>query len=145
MTEPSLWAREVEADVLPTLRELGISFVPYSPLGRGFLAGAIRSLDGLASDDYRRRQPRFQPGNIERNLAIVDSLSRVAAQVEATPAQLALAWLLHQGEDIVPIPGTKHRERLEENTAAAEVSLTAAQLAELDRAAPVGAAAGARY
>ncbi len=125
--------------------ELGIGFVAYSPLGRGFLTGAIRSLGGLSEDDYRRRQPRFQPGNLERNLAIVDRVAELAAELRATPAQLALAWLLHQGDDIVPIPGTKNPERLAENVAAANVSLSAEQLARLDRAAPVGAAVGARY
>jgi aryl-alcohol dehydrogenase-like predicted oxidoreductase len=144
-SEYSLWARDVEAEVLPTLRELGIGFVPYSPLGRGFLTGAIRSLDGLSADDYRRRQPRFQPDNLGRNLAIVDRLSELAAELRATPAQLALAWLLHQGDDIVPIPGTKHSERVAENVAAEDVRLSAEQLARLDRAAPLGAAAGARY
>ena len=143
-SEYSLWSRDVEAEVLPTLRELGIGFVAFSPLGRGFLTGTIRSLDGLDADDYRRRQPRFQPGNLERNLRLVDAVARIAAAIGATPAQLALAWLLHQGEDVVAIPGTKRRERLEENAAAAELRLSVEQLAELDRAAPVGAAAGAR-
>ena len=143
-SEYSLWSRDVEAEVLPTLRELGIGFVAFSPLGRGFLTGTIRSLDGLDADDYRRRQPRFQPGNLERNLRLVDAVARIAAAIGATPAQLALAWLLHQGEDVVAIPGTKRRERLEENAAAAELRLSVEQLAEVDRAAPVGAAAGAR-
>ncbi len=144
-TEYSLWTRDPETGVLPVCRELGIGFVPYSPLGRGFLSGAIRSLDALPAGDWRRENPRFQPENLSRNLALVERVEGLARQKHCTPAQLALAWLLAQGPDIVPIPGTKRRERLEENAAAVAVTLTAADLAELDAALPRGAAAGERY
>ncbi|THG32984.1 aldo/keto reductase [Naasia lichenicola] len=138
-SEYSLWTRDPEGDVLPTLRELGIGLVPYSPLGRGFLTGAVRSVDQLDADDFRRANPRFQGENLEANLAIVDSVERVATEVGATPAQVALAWLLAQGDDIAPIPGTKKVTRLEENVAADEVELSAEQLATLsDIAAPSG-------
>jgi aryl-alcohol dehydrogenase-like predicted oxidoreductase len=138
-SEYSLWTRDPEAAVLPVLRELGIGFVPYSPLGRGFLTGTIRSLDALDPADFRRHNPRFAGENLERNIGIVEHVDRVASEAGATPAQVALAWLLAQGDDIVPIPGTKRVERLEENAGAAEVALTPEQLADLSSiAAPVG-------
>jgi aryl-alcohol dehydrogenase-like predicted oxidoreductase len=136
-TEYSLWTRDPEAELLPLLRELGIGFVPYSPLGRGFLTGAIRSVDVLADDDFRRSNPRFE--NLDANLAIVDAVEAVAVEAGATPAQVALAWILAQGEGIAPIPGTKRVERLDENVGADALELTADQLATLDGlAAPVG-------
>ncbi len=145
-TEWSLWTRDVEAnDVLATVRELGIGFVAYSPMGRGFLSGAIRSVEGLEPGDYRRNSPRFKDGNIEQNLELLDRLEAFASRKGITPAQLALAWLLAQGHDVVPIPGTKRIERLEENVAAASVTFTPEELAELDGLAPVGATAGDRY
>jgi aryl-alcohol dehydrogenase-like predicted oxidoreductase len=136
-TEYSLWSREPEQELLPLLRELGIGFVPYSPLGRGFLTGAIKSVDALAEDDFRRSNPRFE--NLDANLAIVEAVETVATDAGATPAQVALAWILAQGEGIAPIPGTKRVGRLEENAAADDLVLTAAQLATLsDLDAPVG-------
>ncbi|MEJ3405963.1 aldo/keto reductase [Rathayibacter sp. YIM 133350] len=141
-TEYSLWSRDPEAEVLPTVRELGIGFVPYSPLGRGFLTGAIRSLDQLDDADFRRSNPRFEGENLDANLRIVETVEAVAAELEATPAQVALAWLLAQGEDIAPIPGTKRVERIEENVGADALELSADQLARLDG---VPAAAGDRY
>jgi aryl-alcohol dehydrogenase-like predicted oxidoreductase len=144
-TEYSLWTRDPEDEVLPTVRELGIGFVAYSPLGRGFLSGEIRSIDDLADDDFRRANPRFQGENFQRNLDLVERVQEIASKKAVTPSQLALAWLLHRGEDIVPIPGTKRRRYLEENAAAAEISLTDDELAGIDEAAPVGAAAGDRY
>lgn len=141
-TEYSLWSRDPEAEILPTVRELGIGFVPYSPLGRGFLTGAIRSLDHLDESDFRRANPRFAGDALEANLAIVDNVEAVAAEVGATPAQVALAWLLAQGEDIAPIPGTRRIAALEENVAADAVQLSAAQIAALGQ---VGAAVGDRY
>jgi len=144
-TEYSLWTREVEAEILTTCRELGIGFVPYSPLGRGFLTGKIQKPDDLAATDWRRNGPRFEADNIERNLAMVRRLEGLAKRKGVKPAQLALAWVLAQGEDIVPIPGTKHRHFLEENVAALEIELTKEDLAELDKAAPAGSTAGARY
>jgi len=140
-TEYSIWAREPEAEILPTLRELGIGFVPYSPLGRGFLTGRLRSLDELADDDFRRFQPRLQGDNLEANIAIVERIDALAAAKGATPAQIALAWVLAQGEDVVPIPGTKRRPYLEENAAAADVELSDEELAQLGDA----QAAGDRY
>ncbi|CAI9391659.1 aldo/keto reductase [Microbacterium sp. T2.11-28] len=138
-TEYSLWTRDPEAELLPALRELGIGFVPYSPLGRGFLTGAIRSTDQLAEGDFRRSNPRFVDGALQQNLRIVEAVEAVAADAGATPAQVALAWLLAQGDDIAPIPGTRRVERLEENVAADAVVLTAEQRARLDAlAAPVG-------
>lgn len=138
-TEYSLWTRDPETELLPALRELGIGFVPYSPLGRGFLTGAIRSVDTLDEKDFRRSNPRFADGALDANLAIVEVIERVAAEAGATPAQVALAWLLAQGEGIAPIPGTRRLERLEENIGADALVLTLAQLAELDAvAAPVG-------
>ena len=139
-TEYSLWSRDPERELIPLLRELGIGFVPYSPLGRGFLTGAIRSVDVLADDDFRRSNPRFE--NLDANLVIVDAVETVAAEAGATPAQVALAWILAQGEGIAPIPGTKRVERLEENVGADAVVLSAEQLAALDALAP---AVGDRY
>ncbi|MFC9351443.1 aldo/keto reductase [Arthrobacter sp. NPDC057013] len=144
-TEYSLWEREPETKVFPVLAELGIGFVPYSPLGRGFLTGQLRSPDDFAEDDFRRHSPRFQGENFTRNLQLVDRVKELADEKQCSPAQLALAWLLAQGEHIVPIPGTKKRERLAENLGAADVELSAADLARLDELAPAGAAAGARY
>ncbi|MFE6387138.1 aldo/keto reductase [Nocardiopsis dassonvillei] len=141
-TEYSLWTRDVETDVLPALRELGIGLVPYSPLGHGFLTGGIRSLDGLDAADWRRTNPRFTGGNLTRNLRIVDEVSEVAAEAGATPAQVALAWLLARGEGIAPIPGTRRTDRLEENTAADGLRLTSAQITRLDELAP---ASGERH
>lgn len=130
-TEYSLWSRDPEAELLPLLRELGVGFVPYSPLGRGFLTGAIRSLDALDASDFRRNNPRFEAGNLAENLKIVDAVQAVASELGATPAQVALAWILVQGEGIAPIPGTKRVSRLEENVAADAVVLSAEQLATL--------------
>jgi aryl-alcohol dehydrogenase-like predicted oxidoreductase len=133
-TEYSIWARDPEAEILPTVRELGIGFVPYSPLGRGFLTGTVRRTDELAADDYRRFQPRFQGDNLEANVAIVERIDALARAHDATPAQIALAWVHAQGEDVVPIPGTKRRRYLEENAAALDVELSADDLATLDGA-----------
>ncbi|NLT06701.1 MAG: aldo/keto reductase [Solirubrobacterales bacterium] len=144
-TEYSLWTRDVEDTVLPTVRELGIGFVAYSPLGRGFLTGRFASPADIPEGDFRAHNPRFQGENFERNKAIVRRVGELAERKGATPGQLALAWVLAQGDDIVPIPGTKRRAYLEENVAAAEVELTADELAALDAAAPAGAAAGDRY
>ncbi|MFF8481046.1 aldo/keto reductase [Streptomyces antibioticus] len=141
-TEYSLWSRDPEAELLPLLRELGIGFVPYSPLGHGFLTGQIRSTEDFAADDWRRINPRFIGENFQRNLRIVDEVEAVASEAGATPAQIALAWLLAQGDDIAPIPGTKRVTRVEENTAADRVELTAAQLDRLNRLTP---AAGERH
>src|SRR5205809_4858019 len=135
-TEYSLWPRDPRAALLPLLRELGIGFVPYSPLGHGFLTGTIRSPKDLADDDWRKNNPRFTEGNLEQNLRIVDELEAVASEVGATPAQVALAWLLAQGDDIAPIPGTKRVSRVEENTAADAIELSAAQIARLDDLTP---------
>jgi aryl-alcohol dehydrogenase-like predicted oxidoreductase len=142
-TEYSLWSREPEDEILPTCRELGIGFVAYSPLGRGFLTGAIQSIDDLDEDDYRRFSPRFQGENFQRNLDLVTKISELAADKAVTPAQLGLAWVLAQGEDIVPIPGTKRRARLEENVAAVDVVLSDDELREIADALPE--AAGQRY
>ncbi|GIG20853.1 oxidoreductase [Cellulomonas chitinilytica] len=144
-TEYSLFTRDVEATILPTLRELGIGLVPYSPLGRGVLTGAITSTDALAADDFRRSNPRFQGEAFEANLRLVDRVRSLAAELGVSPAQLALAWVLAQGDDVVPIPGTRRVGRLEENVGAAAVTLTADDLAALTDAVPAGAAAGARY
>jgi aryl-alcohol dehydrogenase-like predicted oxidoreductase len=144
-TEYSLWTRDPEDEVLPTCRELGIGFVAYSPLGRGFLTGRFRSIDDLPPDDYRRNSPRFQGENFQRNLELVRQVEEVARRKRCTPSQLALAWVLAQGDDIVPIPGTKQRKYLEENTRAIEVELSAADLAEIDEVAPKGVAVGERY
>ena len=145
-TELSLWTRDVEENgVLATVRELGIGFVAYSPIGRGFLSGEIRSIDDLAPDDFRRHNPRFQGENFAKNLELVDRVREIAAEKGVTASQLALAWVLAQGPDVVPIPGTKRVSYLEQNTAAAELQLTTDDLARLDEAAPVGATAGDRY
>ncbi len=127
------------------MRELGIGFVAYSPLGRGFLTGRFRSLDDLAADDFRRHSPRFQQGNFERNLELVTRVEEIADEKGVRPGQLALAWVMAQGEDIVPIPGTKHRRYLEENVAAAEIALSEDELRRITEAAPQGAASGDRY
>ena len=144
-TEWSLWSRDPEDELLPLVRELGIGFVPYSPLGRGFLTGQFRTPDDIPEDDFRRHNPRFQGENFTRNLQLVDRVKDLADQQGCTPAQLALAWLLAQGDDVAPIPGTKKRSRLEENLGALEVELTADDLARLDELAPVGVAAGDSY
>ncbi len=144
-TEYSLWTRDPEDEILPTVRELGIGFVPYSPLGRGFLSGAIKSIDDLAQDDYRRFSPRFQGENFNKNLELVEQVNAIASSKGVTPSQLALAWLLAQGEDIVPIPGTKRRQYLEENIGATEISLTQEELSRIEQVAPKGVAAGSRY
>ena len=144
-TEYSLWSRDVEDEILPTVRELGIGFVAYSPLGRGFLTGQIRSFDDLPEDDYRRFSPRFQGDNFQRNLNLVEKVREIAQEKGVAPSQLALAWLLHRGNDVVPIPGTKRRKYLEENAAATDVELTDEDLARIDEAAPKGVAAGDRY
>jgi aryl-alcohol dehydrogenase-like predicted oxidoreductase len=144
-TEYSLWSRDPEDGLLDVCRELGIGFVAYSPLGRGFLTGRYRALDDLAADDWRRNNPRFQGENFQKNLDIVARVTRVAERKHCTPAQLALAWLLAQGDDIVPIPGSKRRERLEENAAASDIQLTADDLREIDALLPAGIAAGTRY
>ena len=144
-TEYSLWTRDVEAAILPACRELGVGFVAYSPLGRGFLSGTFRSAADLDPADYRSRHPRFAPGNLEANLRLVDAVAAVAAAHGATPAQVALAWVLSRGADVVPIPGTKRRRYLEENVGALALRLTDAELAALAAACPPGATAGARY
>jgi aryl-alcohol dehydrogenase-like predicted oxidoreductase len=135
-TEYSLWTRDPEAELLPLLRELGIGFGPYSPLGHGFLTGTIRSPEELSDDDWRKTNPRFTPGNFEQNLRIVDEVQAVASEIDASPAQVALAWLLAQGDDIAPIPGTKRVSRVEENTAADGIELSAEQIRRLNDLAP---------
>jgi aryl-alcohol dehydrogenase-like predicted oxidoreductase len=144
-TEYSLWTRDPEDEILPLCRDLGIGFVAYSPLGRGFLTGRFRSFEDLPQDDYRRNSPRFQGENFQRNLDLVERVEEIARRKQCTPAQLALAWLLAQGDDIVPIPGTKQRRYLEENIGALEVELTSADLEEIQEVAPKGAAVGDRY
>jgi aryl-alcohol dehydrogenase-like predicted oxidoreductase len=144
-TEYSLWTRDPEDAVLPTVRELGIGFVAYSPLGRGFLSGAITKPDDLAEDDFRRHNPRFQGENFRKNLELVDRVREIADEKDVTPGQLALAWLLHRGDDIVPIPGTKRVRYLEENAAASDIELTQDDLDRIDDAAPKGVTAGDRY
>jgi aryl-alcohol dehydrogenase-like predicted oxidoreductase len=144
-SEYSLWTRDPEDEVLPTLRELGIGLVAYSPLGRGFLTGAIRSLDDLPEDDWRRTNPRFQEDALRENLRLADRVAEIAEQIDATAAQVALAWVLAKGEDIVPIPGTKSPERIEENAAAVELQLSDEQIADLDQAVSPDAVRGARY
>lgn len=144
-TEYSLWSREPEDEILPTVRELGIGFVAYSPLGRGFLTGAFQSPDDFAADDYRRRSPRFQGDNFYKNLALVERVQQIAQNKGVKPAQLAIAWLLAQGDDIVPIPGTKQRKYLEENVAAVAIELTPAELEQINAVAPQGVAMGDRY
>ena len=141
-TEYSLWTRDPETELLPLLRKLGIGFVPYSPLGHGFLTGAIRSPADLSADDWRKTNPRFTGENFQRNLRIVDEVKAVASEAGATPAQIALAWLLAQGDDIAPIPGTKRVARVEENTAADSVKLSATQIERLNDLTP---AAGERH
>jgi aryl-alcohol dehydrogenase-like predicted oxidoreductase len=144
-TEYSLWTRDPEDGILDVCRELGIGFVAYSPLGRGFLTGQIKSLDDLAPDDYRRRSPRFQGENFKKNLELVGRIEAMAAEKGCTPAQLTLAWVLAQGEDIVPIPGTKRRKYLEENAAALDVVISPQERKRIDEIAPQGVAAGMRY
>jgi aryl-alcohol dehydrogenase-like predicted oxidoreductase len=144
-TEYSLWTRDPEEEVLPTCRELGISFVPYSPLGRGFLTGRIQKPEDLDPTDWRRQNPRFQDENFRKNMAIAEAVKQIAREKDCTPAQLALAWLLAQGANIIPIPGTKRVKYLEENAGAINVKLTPQDLARIDQAIPAGAAAGLRY
>ena len=144
-TEYSLWSRDPEDEILATVRELGIGFVPYSPLGRGFLTGKIQSIDDLEPDDYRRNSPRFQGENFQKNLRLLDEVQAMASEKQCSPSQIALAWVLAQGEDIVPIPGTKRRKYLEENVAAVDLRLTAEDMARIDRALPRGSASGSRY
>jgi aryl-alcohol dehydrogenase-like predicted oxidoreductase len=144
-TEYSLWTRDPEAEVLPTLRELGIGFVAYSPLGRGFLTGQIRSADDLPEDDWRRTNPRFQEDAIQENLRLAERVRELAAERDVTPGQLALAWVMAKGEDIVPIPGTKRVSYLEENAAAADIELSSVELAALEEAVSAHAVAGTRY
>ncbi|AHI01355.1 aldo/keto reductase [Kutzneria viridogrisea] len=144
-SEWSLWTRDIEGEILGTCRELGIGLVPFSPLGRGFLTGQVTSVDNLAADDMRRGLPRFTDGNLERNLAIVAALRALGEQRGVTAGQLALAWVQHQGADVVPIPGTKRRKYLEENAAAAQLELSAEELAAIEAAAPAEQIAGDRY
>jgi aryl-alcohol dehydrogenase-like predicted oxidoreductase len=144
-SEYSLWTRDPEDGVLAACRELGIGFVPYSPLGRGFLTGRFRKFEDLPADDYRRQSPRFQGENFKKNLDLVRRVEEVATKKGCTPSQLALAWVLAQGDDVVPIPGTKRRKYLEENLAALEITLTTEELARIDEVAPKGAASGTRY
>jgi aryl-alcohol dehydrogenase-like predicted oxidoreductase len=144
-TEYSLWSRDPEEKILRTVRALGIGFVPYSPLGRGFLTGQIKSIDDLEPDDYRRNSPRFQGENFQKNLDLVAALETMAREKGCTPAQLALAWVLAQRDDVVPIPGTKRRGYLEENVGAVDVSLSKDDLERIDRILPPGAAVGQRY
>jgi len=143
-SEWSLWSRDIEDDIVPTCRELGIGIVPYSPLGRGFLTGDIRTTDDLAEFDFRKDLPRFQGDNFQRNLDLVDEVRTIADNKGVTPAQLALAWLLAQGDDVVPIPGTKRPRRVEENAGAAHLELNDADLAQIEEVSPAGAAAGDR-
>jgi aryl-alcohol dehydrogenase-like predicted oxidoreductase len=144
-TEYSLWTRDPEDEVLPTARELGIAFVAYSPLGRGFLTGQIKRFEDFAPDDYRRNSPRFQGGNFQTNVELVKRVEEIAREKKCTPGQLALAWLLAQGDDIIPIPGAKRRKYLEENAGALQLNLTPNDLRRIDEVAPHGAAAGSRY
>ncbi len=144
-SEYSLWTRDPEDGVLQTCRELGIGLVPYSPLGRGFLTGQIKRFEDLGEDDYRRQSPRFQGGNFQRNLDLVERVGEIAREKHCSPGQLALAWVLAQGDDIVPIPGTKRRKYLQENAGALDVNLTSADLARIDAAAPRNAFSGLRY
>jgi aryl-alcohol dehydrogenase-like predicted oxidoreductase len=144
-TEYSLWSRDPEDEILPTVRALGIGFVSYSPIGRGFLSGRFKTIDDLEPNDFRRNSPRFKGENFERNLDLVRDIEAIAKAKGVTPAQLAIAWVLARGNDIVPIPGSKSIGHLEENIAAAEITLTAAELARIDEVAPKGVAAGDRY
>ena len=144
-SEYSLWEREPEDEILPAVRELGIGFVPYSPLGRGFLTGQFKKFEDLPADDYRRNAPRFQGENFQKNLDLVKKIEEMAREKNCTPAQLALAWVLAQGKDVVPIPGTKRRSYLEQNLAAADIKLTRGDLERIDQVVPKGIAAGPRY
>jgi aryl-alcohol dehydrogenase-like predicted oxidoreductase len=144
-TEYSLWTRDPEGEILATVRELGIGFVAYSPLGRGFLTGQFKRFEDLAPDDFRRNSPRFQGENFQKNLDLVNRVQQLAKEKHYTPSQLALAWVLAQGRDIVPIPGTKRRTYLEDNAGALNVRLTAEDLRQIDDVFPSGAAAGSRY
>jgi aryl-alcohol dehydrogenase-like predicted oxidoreductase len=144
-TEYSLWTRDVEEEILPTCRELGIGFVPYSPLGRGFLTGQFKTFEDLPADDTRRNHPRFQGENFQKNLDLVKKVEEMANQKDCTPSQIALAWLLSQGEDIVPIPGTKRRKYLEENVGALDVKLSKEDLDQINAIFPHGITAGTRY
>lgn len=144
-TEYSLWSRDVEDEILPVCRELGIGFVPYSPLGRGFLTGQIQKFEDLEEDDFRRHSPRFRGDNFAKNLELVAKIKEIAGEKSCQPSQLALAWLLAQGDDIVPIPGTKRRAYLEENLRALDIELTREDLARIEAVAPKGAASGDRY
>jgi aryl-alcohol dehydrogenase-like predicted oxidoreductase len=144
-SEYSLWEREPEDEILPAVRELGIGFVPYSPLGRGFLTGQFRKFEDLPADDYRRNAPRFQGENFQKNLDVVKKIEEMAREKNCTPAQLALAWVLAQGKDMAPIPGTKRRKYLEQNLSAAEIKLTRGDLERIDQVAPKGIASGPRY
>ena len=144
-TEYSLWSRDPEEEILPTCRELDVSLVPYSPLGRGFLTGRFESPEDLPEDDWRRHNPRFQGENFQKNLDLVEEVERLADAKNVTPAQLALAWVLHQGDDIVPIPGTTDPDHLDQNLGALDVTLSDDELGRIDEIAPVGAAAGDRY
>jgi aryl-alcohol dehydrogenase-like predicted oxidoreductase len=144
-TEYSLWSREPESEILPTVRELGIAFVAYSPLGRGFLTGAFKTIDDLPADDFRRNSPRFQGENFAKNLELVAKIQQLAIAKGCTPSQLALAWVLAQGPDIVPIPGTKRSKYLDENLAAADIKLSADELTQIDAILPSGSAVGERY
>jgi aryl-alcohol dehydrogenase-like predicted oxidoreductase len=144
-TEYSLWSRDPEDEILPTLRELGIGYVAYSPLGRGFLTGQFQTPEDFSADDYRRNSPRFQGENFYKNLQLVEQIKQIASEKGVTPSQLALAWLLAQGEDIVPIPGTKRRVYLEENAVATQIVLTETDLNRIEQVAPKGVAAGERY
>ncbi|WP_067813232.1 aldo/keto reductase [Nocardia inohanensis] len=144
-SEWSLWTRDIETEIVPACRELGIGIVPFSPLGRGFLTGAITSAADLPEDDMRRRLPRFADGNLDQNLAIVETLRTLAEEKGVTAGQLALAWVQSRGDDVVPIPGTKRRTYLEQNTAATEITLTTEDLARIEAAAPADSVAGARY
>jgi aryl-alcohol dehydrogenase-like predicted oxidoreductase len=144
-SEYSLWERNLEPEIIPLLRELGVGLVPFSPLGRGFLAGAVRRAEEYPESDFRRRDPRFQGANFDANVRAADAVRALAARKGATPGQLALAWLLHKGDDVVPIPGTKRRRYLEENVGAADVRLSPAELASLDAALAPERVAGPRY
>jgi aryl-alcohol dehydrogenase-like predicted oxidoreductase len=144
-TEYSLWTRDLESEILPTIRELGIGLVPYSPLGKGFLTGAIKTIDTLHKADFRRSVPRFQGENMQKNLRLVSKIEEISSEKKCTPAQMALAWVLSQGKDVVPIPGTKHIKYLEDNVGALKVNLTPDDLKNLNEAMPAGAAVGMRY
>jgi aryl-alcohol dehydrogenase-like predicted oxidoreductase len=144
-SEYSLWTRDPEEEILPTCRELGIGFVAYSPLGRGFLTGQFKKFEDLEADDYRRFSPRFQGDNFQKNLDLVKQVELMAREKDCQPSQLALAWVLAQGDDVVPIPGTKRRKYLEENAGAVEIDLTIDDLRRLNEVFPTGAAAGQRY